>query len=137
MPAPSRPARAGLLAPVLVSVLAGAPPATAQTLDCDNPQNQHAINACAHQDWQKADRELNATWKIVKARIDALDLNEPGHAKALLKAQRVWITYRDAQCELEGWQAHGGTMEPMLVSSCMERLTQIRTRELRELAGLR
>jgi uncharacterized protein YecT (DUF1311 family) len=51
----------------------------------------------------------------------------------LLKAQRAWIDYRDGQCEAEGFQARGGTMEPMLVAGCIANLTDQRTKELKQL----
>jgi uncharacterized protein YecT (DUF1311 family) len=62
-----------------------------------------------------------------------LDAGEKGAEKALLKAQRAWIDYRDGQCEAEGFQARGGTMEPMLVAGCIANLTDQRTKELKQL----
>ena len=63
-----------------------------------------------------------------------LDGDMKGAEQALLKAQRAWISYRDAQCENSGFQARGGTMEPMLVAGCLADLTDLRTRELKALA---
>ncbi len=60
------------------------------------------------------------------------DANMQGADAALLAGQRGWIAYRDGHCELAGWEAHGGSMEPMLVSGCLERLTRERTKQLRE-----
>jgi uncharacterized protein YecT (DUF1311 family) len=54
----------------------------------------------------------------------------PGYEETLKKAQRAWIAYRDAVCEYEGYEARGGTMEPMLVNGCLARLTRTRTKEL-------
>ena len=51
-----------------------------------------------------------------------------GADKALLAAQRAWIAYRDSQCELAGFEARGGSMEPMLVSGCLADLTRKRAR---------
>jgi uncharacterized protein YecT (DUF1311 family) len=48
-------------------------------------------------------------------------------------AQRTWIAYRDAQCEAAGFQARGGTMEPMLVAGCIADITEVRTKELKAL----
>ena len=39
---------------------------------------------------------------------------------------------RDASCDYEGFQARGGTMEPMLVAMCLARLTEERTKQLRD-----
>jgi uncharacterized protein YecT (DUF1311 family) len=56
-----------------------------------------------------------------------------GAEKALVTAQRAWISYRDAQCEAAGFQARGGTMEPMLVAGCIADITEVRTKELKAL----
>lgn len=58
---------------------------------------------------------------------------QKGGEEALVKAQRAWIGYRDAQCLSWGFQARGGSMEPMLVSSCEADLTRKRTAELKAL----
>jgi uncharacterized protein YecT (DUF1311 family) len=56
-----------------------------------------------------------------------------GAEQALVKAQRAWIDYRDAECNAAGFQARGGTMEPMLVAGCLADITDKRTKELKEL----
>lgn len=108
-------------------------------IDCDNAQTQQDMNYCADKDYQAADAELNAQWKLTKqalAKWDS-DLTDDlkGAEKALLASQRAWISYRDAQCELEGFSMRGGTAEPLMVSSCLETLTKQRTEELKRLAA--
>jgi uncharacterized protein YecT (DUF1311 family) len=114
-----------------------ADPALAQDkLNCVDPQAQIEMNMCAWQDFEKADAELNAIWKDAMTAAKALDAEESnpnlkGAAKALLAGQRGWIAYRDGQCELAGWEAHGGSMEPMLESGCKAELTRERTSQLK------
>jgi uncharacterized protein YecT (DUF1311 family) len=62
-----------------------------------------------------------------------LDGDMKGAEKALVTAQRAWIAYRDAECEARGFQARGGTMEPMLVAGCIADVTDARTKELKTL----
>jgi urease subunit alpha len=57
-----------------------------------------------------------------------LDGDMKGAEKALVTAQRAWIAYRDAECEARGFQARGGTMEPMLVAGCIADVTDARTK---------
>ncbi|MDZ4308695.1 lysozyme inhibitor LprI family protein [Allopontixanthobacter sp.] len=109
--------------------------------DCDNPIMQAEMNFCAYQDSEAADAELNAQWQLtaatMKLRDENLDLthdNREGFFDTLLKAQRAWIAYRDAHCMSEGYFARGGSMEPMLFSRCLTRLTIERTEKLRQLA---
>jgi uncharacterized protein YecT (DUF1311 family) len=124
--------------PLLAAWLIAALPALAEDkIDCADAIAQVELNMCAYQDFEKADAELNAVWKQAKASADDLDSQEEeesrkGAAKALLAAQRGWIAYRDGACELSGWEAHGGSMEPMVLSGCLAEKTRTRTRELQE-----
>lgn len=127
---------------VAASVLLSAPLAMAQDgepeVDCENAQAQIEMNICAGRDYQAADVELNAAYKATMAaarRMDeqAREMGEHyvGAVDALKRAQRAWIGYRDGQCELAGFEARGGSMEPMLVSGCLADLTRKRTAELK------
>jgi len=85
-----------------------------------------------------ADKALNSqyqeTRKQLKARdADAVSEDLKGSEAALLAAQRAWIVYRDTECASRGFQARGGSMEPMLISSCKADLTRKRTEDLKAL----
>jgi uncharacterized protein YecT (DUF1311 family) len=47
-----------------------------------------------------------------------------------MASQRAWIAYRDAECIWQGFEAHGGSMEPMLVNACLAEKTTQRIKEL-------
>jgi uncharacterized protein YecT (DUF1311 family) len=125
----------------IVLVLMGCVTASAQDEpNCADPQAQIELNLCAWRDFENADAELNRVWKDATATAKALDADEPnknlqGAAKALLAGQRGWIAYRDGQCELAGWEAHGGSAEPMMKSGCLAQLTRERTKQLKEFAA--
>lgn len=134
-----------LLAPVtaLVAVLVCGPVFAQKTMlepraDCAHAQTQTDMNVCAVLEFGAADKALNVQYKKTRAAmvaIDAdLDNNMKGAEKALIKAQRAWVDYRDGECEAQGFQARGGSMEPMLVSGCKADLTKKRTKELKDLA---
>lgn len=122
----------------LVAVLAFTGIAAAQDEpDCKNPETQSDMTACAQLDHEAADKELNAVWKKARAAAEKVDDDQwedslRGAEKALLAGQRGWIAYRDGQCELYGFEARGGTMEPMLVAGCKAQMTRARTKELRD-----
>jgi len=112
--------------------------------NCDDPQVQQEMNWCAGRDFEVADERLNAQWKEVAEAMKARDAQfvasgaggydtREGYFESLLEAQRGWLRYRDAQCRLEGYYARGGSLEPLLVSTCKARLTRMRTRQLEEL----
>ncbi|MDR6668525.1 lysozyme inhibitor LprI family protein [Rhizobium sp. 1399] len=127
----------GLIGGAFMLLAAGA--AHAEDVDCDNAQTQSDMTSCAEARYEEADKALNAQYKQTRAAMVAIDGDLEGDMKgaeqALLKAQRAWISYRDAQCENYGFQARGGTMEPMLVAGCLADLTDLRTKELKELAN--
>jgi len=126
----------GLIGAAMMLFAAGA--AHAEDVDCENAQTQADMTSCAQARYEEADKGLNAQYKKTRAAMVAidkdLDADTKGAEQALLKAQRAWITYRDAQCENYGFQARGGTMEPMLVAGCLADLTDLRTKELKELS---
>ncbi|YCI03150.1 lysozyme inhibitor LprI family protein [Ensifer sp. D2-11] len=108
--------------------------------DCRKAVTQMDLNICADQGYRAADAELNKTYRLAVAAMQAtdkelgdIDAAYVGALEALKKAQRAWIGYRDGQCELAGFEARGGSMERMLVSGCLAELTRKRTAELKEL----
>lgn len=111
--------------------------APAQPVNCANAMAQADLNACAAQDWQAADDQLNAVWPKARAALKAMDADLPdelkGGEQALLEAQRAWIIFRDAQCKAEGFPMRGGSAEPLLVYGCMTELTRHRTEVLTRL----
>lgn len=123
-----------LIAPLLL--LAQTP-----MIDCEEPMTQMAMNHCAFEDFKEADAALNLQWSLtvaeMKRRDDSFDStwdDRPGYFDTLLEGQRAWLTYRDAHCRSEGYVGRGGSIEPLLVSSCKAHLTRLRTADLEELA---
>ena len=84
----------------------------------------------------KADLELNSVYQKIlqEYREDTVFI------KNLIKTQKIWIKFRDAQVETKfperepGWY---GSMYPMCVSGYLEKLTRDRIKTLKEwLAGV-
>ncbi len=102
--------------------------AMAQDWDCTNAGNlpQQGMNFCAAQDFEKADAALNAAWSLI--RKDAIKASDG--ADPLLAGQRAWLEYRDHQCEAESLIFEGGSLQPLIISSCRARMTRDRTEEL-------
>ncbi|WP_454701618.1 lysozyme inhibitor LprI family protein [Agrobacterium burrii] len=128
------------VAAVLLTVTAGfSMPAAAQSEpDCKAPETQADMTICAGKDYEKADKQLNAEYqklrKLLTERDKTADASGKGATDALVTAQRAWVAFRDANCALSGFQARGGSMEPMLISSCLADLSGKRAEELRQLA---
>ncbi len=109
----------------------------AKSPDCTAPRNQSEMNICAHLDYQAADGDLNFDYRMARDEMRNLDSRLStellGAEKALLNAQRSWIKYRDQACQAEGFIVRGGSMGPLVVSSCLARLTRQRSEDLRRL----
>lgn len=113
-------------------------PVAAQEPNCKEPQTQADMTICAGKDYEKADKELNVAYqklrKLLIERDKAADADGKGATDALVTAQRTWVAFRDANCALAGFQARGGSMEPMLISSCLAETSGKRAEELRQLS---
>lgn len=106
-------------------------------IKCEDAVTQSEMTLCAVQEHEAEDKKLNEQWaKTKKAVTDwdaALDTDQRGAVDALLRAQRAWIQYRDAHCDVEGFSVRGGTLEPAIVELCLAEVTRKRTVELEEL----
>jgi len=89
-------------------------------------QTQADMNIQASTTFKKADKELN---KIYTALFNKLD---PAEKKALSAAEKAWITFRDFECKFECMENEGGSIYPLVYSSCLTNMTEKRTAELKE-----
>src|SRR5512135_3179476 len=99
--------------------------------DCGQFTAQMDLNECAGTNLQTADAALNKAYQELMA--------QQGDAptRSLLKdVERAWMAYRDRECAFEvGPQKDGGSIWPMEMSNCLEKLTAARIRELTRLRG--
>ena len=109
-----------------LALLAAAPAQKpAQGDPCDDAQSQSEMNICADKKFKAADAALNRVYGQLGSKLEA-------GARAKLKAAEVsWLKYRDDNCGYEAAQFEGGSMRPLIYSSCLERMTKARTAELR------
>jgi uncharacterized protein YecT (DUF1311 family) len=104
-------------------LLAGA----AQANNCDTTMAQQELNRCAALAFQAADGELNDAYAEAVKFARAIG----GEAEEKLRAaQRAWVAFRDAACDAEAYPNEGGTMQPMVYSYCLTRLTDVRRADL-------
>lgn len=91
---------------------------------CDLPSTSEIV-ACTRVQYDAWDAVLNAEYKAAMARL------EPNRKPLLLKAERLWVQYRQANCDV-GF-AHGGTVRVILGEECMLDMTRARAKELHDL----
>lgn len=105
-----------------------------------SPQTQSEMTRSSYRAQQNTERMLAAEWKKAQAWAAEQDKDldrsydkRPTYSAQLLKAQRAWISYKESHCEVEAWAARGGSMEPMLLASCIDTLSKERIRQLKNL----
>ena len=89
-------------------------------------QSQHEMNQQAYSEFEKADKELNQIYAKVQAKLD-----KEGKEK-LKAAQRAWMSFRDAQADLDADLMRGGSAAPMLNAGSKTQTTKKRVEELKE-----
>jgi uncharacterized protein YecT (DUF1311 family) len=109
----------GLSLCVIGTVMISAPSFAAP---CDNAQSQGELNRCEALNFQIADKRLNAAYKKVVSGLDG------SLKQKLVKAQRLWIQFRDANCDYERGGVDGGGATLMIYYGCLAQTTTARTK---------
>lgn len=107
---------------VLLIVATGLGMAPCLAQDCSNPQTQTDLTICAVERFERADTKLNADYRKIMSRLHS----DSDTAKLFQAAQRAWIAFRDAECAFATSATVGGSINPMMVAECRERLTSVR-----------
>ncbi len=94
------------------------------TTKCNPNGNQQEMNTCAREDYRAADAALNIRYGEVMKPLS------PQVRSALRTEQRNWLKSRDPTCKREANAYEGGSMWPLVLDSCLARLTRTRTTEL-------
>ena len=116
-----------LAVPVLASITAL--PAEAEMFGpgfqpCGDKTSTLAVVECVQAKTTVADQRLNASYKVLQARIDA------SQRLPLLAAQHLWVQYRDANCGFYGVQE--GSIRLVQAAECIRSMTEDRARELQK-----
>lgn len=98
----------------------------AQRFNCNNPQTQTEMNACAGLAYQQAEKKLNQVYQQLLPQLSS------SRRQKLISAQQAWIKFRDSSCAFERSEVEGGTMAPLIYSSCLADVTEQRTQRLQE-----
>lgn len=87
-------------------------------------QSQMELNQQAGKSLQDADRQLNAVYTKLRARLS------PESRARLQAAEEAWIQFRDKECTFIGSPTVGGSIHGMIVAQCQARLTLVRVKDL-------
>lgn len=99
---------------------------------CTNPSISRSNveeKGCANRAFEAADNKLNRIYKQVYSKISSIE------KKQLTKAQLNWIKFRDDNCTFEVEINRGGTGYSIFLNECLQRMTEARTKELKNSRG--
>lgn len=106
------------------------------SLDCDKATSTPEINECGQLELNKAENELNLVYQRVLKMMDKIS-KEPaigdktGLKKSLIDAQRLWVKFREADCNTIYTLWSDGTIRTAMYLGCMRAGAEQRTKELR------
>jgi uncharacterized protein YecT (DUF1311 family) len=83
------------------------------------------ITNCMFKAWKTADADLNRVYVQSRKRVEGADLQR------LIAAQRLWVQFRDANCNAAYGLYGGGSAGPMVRAACLEKDTRERIEELK------
>lgn len=99
--------------------------------NCESPQTQTDMNICSSLSYKEADIKLNETYRKAIKMLE--NYNEEGRLEEFKNIQRAWIKYRDLNCSYASDLYKGGSIVPLIHATCMEQLTEERTKRIPEL----
>jgi uncharacterized protein YecT (DUF1311 family) len=88
-------------------------------------QTQAEMNATASAQYAKADKELNKVYKQLVSMLNNSDKT------LLIQAEKDWVKFRDSHCRFVAEQYDGGSMQPLVRSTCLEEVTRQRIAEIK------
>ena len=114
-----------LMALVLVSSVHGSQ-ASALPSHCANTDdmNQMELNSCAAEAADLAETQMQSVYTKATALVAGNDL------VLLKRTQNAWKHYRALECEALGAGFEGGSLQPLIISTCMKKLTDSRKKEI-------
>lgn len=90
--------------------------------DCDNASDQATLNECADKSYKASDRQLNELYGEIKQRL----ADDADKTKLWVTGQKAWLAFRDAECKFSSSGVEGGSAYPMILTICLDSLTQNR-----------
>lgn len=122
---------------ILVGIFVFAGASAADDVKCPDAITQSQMNACALEEYERADRELNETYAALLRKESA----DATFVRKLRAAQRAWIRFRDAEieatfaCNEPNPAICWGSVLPTSINMYKAQLTRERTARLQRLMG--
>jgi uncharacterized protein YecT (DUF1311 family) len=98
---------------------------------CQGSASNAEITSCFISASKTADERLNKVYCRIREVLSADEQRD------LRSAQRLWLRFRDANCQAERNLYAGGSAAPMVYAACVEADTRQRTSDLKAMYGWR
>lgn len=117
-----------LILVIWVGLFAGSAFAKSAVDEClDKAMSNMDMYDCQKAELARQDKRLNTEYKKL---VDELKKDNSNEGKEIIdrtvKAQRIWILFRDASCDLESAQMLGGSGQGLVSMDCTIRFTKER-----------
>jgi uncharacterized protein YecT (DUF1311 family) len=100
---------------------------TARAQSCDDAQSEAEMQVCTDKAYKASNAELNALYRKIQKRL----ADDKDTGQLLVKAQRAWLSFRDAECAFSSSGAAGGSVYPTTLSMCLDDLTRKRVNDFK------
>ncbi|WP_201545419.1 lysozyme inhibitor LprI family protein [Psychrobacter sp. H7-1] len=110
--------------PLILVTLLASTHAMASEEYCNGKYDQASMNQCAQSDYKDEDAKLNSAYKTLRSLLNTEEKDQ------LKQVQLAWISYRDKVCDFENRNEKGGSIYPLLTSSCLKKHTEVRRKQI-------
>lgn len=101
----------------------------AHALDCKNAVTTPDMNACAAREQKEVEANLNRVYQRVLKTVSA-----PRVRTQFVAAQRLWVKFREADCQTVYQQHADGTIRTLVYLGCLQNRAETRIKELEAFA---
>jgi len=94
--------------------------------NCDEPFTQVEMSQCAVIESEQTEKQL----KKIYHQLETQNSNDVEQLNLLKQTQLLWLKYRETSCQYASSQYEGGSIQPLIYSSCITSLTKERVENL-------
>jgi uncharacterized protein YecT (DUF1311 family) len=105
--------------------------APADAADCAHATTQLQMDQCAAKALHADQTQLTTAYDQIAKRLKS----DPGKMKLFITAETAWANFRDAECKFAASATAGGSIYPLVVNTCLDRLTALRVKDLKAYAN--
>lgn len=95
-------------------------------VNCDEPFTQVEMSQCAIIESEQTEKQLQKIYH----QLETQNSDDVEQLNLLKQTQLLWLKYRETSCKYASSQYEGGSIQPLIYSSCITSLTKERVENL-------